>query len=248
MKLRAGFCVSCGKSISERFCCYVCKCSQFCSVTCAGIHLDVHCDRLFYRSFAYQVRNASCFIHSPKPPPGVMLDMVHFTDAIVASDQGEGKFCCDCNRSISSVGPRENVGLGLSPTGTFGFVAYLTCPKKECPRNTKHPCGVFFMCQNNPNTYWGYVAIKDATSAREKNYDMQVIYVKNDTPKIPAKSKVYLMTKRDKEPGKDGIHQITFVVIAKKKGDIRYAYSEKDNKWGTKYYKREWEFLFVDSH
>lgn len=245
----AGVCFSCGGSTlkSKRFCCVLCHCCQFCSLECATIkHTTVHCQQLYYRSFSYQAKHTASFAITTTPTPGVMLDMVRFTDAIVRTDSGEGRFCCDCNRKISTVKQTENVGLGLARTGTGGFVAYMTCPKKECPRNTNYPCGVFFMCENNPNSFWGYVTIKDVTSREKDNYDMQVVCVR-DVPKCPAKSKMCVMTKRDPQMGKDGIFQISFVVIAKKKGDVRYAYNEKDNKWGKQYYKREWEFIYVDS-
>ena len=247
MKLQGvPICFSCDKPANpNRFCCVICYCCQFCSLECATVkHTKFLCQKLYYRKFYYQVKYGLSFAMVSTPTPGVMLDMDRFTDAILRTN--EGKFCCQCDRTISSVKWTENVGLGLAKTGDNGLIAYLACPYPDkCQRNTKYPCGVFYQCQNNPKTAWGYVSIDDATSKKKNNYDMQLVFL-NETPKHPYKSKRCVMTKRDPQKGKDGIYRITFVIIAKK-GETRYAYSEKDNKWGKQYYKREWEFIFVDS-
>jgi hypothetical protein len=173
--------------------------------------------------------------------------MAYFIDTIIKKDKGKGRFCCECDRTISSVKCKENVGLGLAKTGANGFVAYLACAKPDkCPRNTKYPCGVFYQCENVPKSVWGYISIEDATMAKKNCYDMQLVFLK-EMSKPPLKSTKCVMTKRSPQKGKDGIFEITFVLIAKK-GEKRYGYNEKNDKWGTLFYQREWEWKFLDCY
>lgn len=240
-------CVSCIKNpIFPVYACGACGCHAFCSLECATTKHEKHlCQKLYFRSLFFQLKYSVAFVPKlPFVPPRINYELCLFVDAIIRKNK-HGKLSCDCkDRDISTIGCKENIGMGLQKHGDNGYIAYLKCTNPECPGNTKHPLAVFFRCTNNPQTFWGCVSYKEATQNNHEDYNMQLICVRD----IEKKPTMRVMTHTTGGEKRGDVIQVSFVVFAMdRKKKTKIAFSEQENKWGKEYYNKDWDFIFINS-